>query len=87
MTIFQLPVLSSIETGITVVLEESKQDYAKLLADVNSNEENKREIEDEIIKGTTQSKILEYVVNATANQKIKKNLVVNRTFVLIRIEN
>jgi hypothetical protein len=82
-----LPVLSSIETGITVVLEESKQDYAKLLADVNSNEENKREIEDEIIKGTTQSKILEYVVNATANQKIKKNLVVNRTFVLIRIEN
>ncbi len=82
-----MPVLSSIETGITVVLEESKQDYAKLLADVNSNEENKREIEDEIIKGTTQSKILEYVVNATANQKIKKNLVVNRTFVLIRIEN
>ncbi len=68
-------------------MEESKQDYAKLLADVNSNEENKREIEDEIIKGTTQSKILEYVVNATANQKIKKNLVVNRTFVLIRIEN
>ncbi len=68
-------------------MEESKQDYAELLADVNSNEEKKREIEDEIIKGTTQSKIMEYVVNATANQKIKKNLVVNRTFVLIRIEN